>query len=872
MSKIKKIKITEGIYWLEVPEGQLFVLCGCPEDSVKHMMKRGLIVTQEKAGIAFETGPNAILLSDITLQNGHFSNLSEFPVMQMLYRQGMILPNHPNNVGRRPLLIGSEAQVKSQLEYIYRGNYGLVSEEEIIGAGVSAEAARQMMRIKLKFAYGKIRSTTELIDSIIIGSSAVEVGNGVWVRRLRLNVFEFEYQGEFATVDLNLHTHKSYECPYPLGFHNFRREYFAVLHSGEGDGWDMNRPCMSSVLLFQGTIYLIDAGPNILKSLNALGISVNEVEGIFHTHAHDDHFAGLTTLMRSDHKIKYYATPLVRASVTKKLSALASIEEKRFTNYFEIHDLVPDVWNEIDSLEVKPLVSPHPLETTIFVFRTVCDDGYRSYAHFADIACLDVLNRFVTDDDAEPGISKNYLESVKNNYFIPADLKKLDIGGGLIHGCATDFINDPSGKIVLAHTAAELNSQEKEIGSGAPFGMVDILIPAQQNYLWKYAFNYLQSYFSSVPRHQINMLLNNPVVSFNPQTILLKKDDFIDAIFLILTGDVEMIRSDSGVDNIVSSGGFIGEIAGLTGIPAKETYRAANFVQAMKIPRALYLAFVKRNGLYEEIIGLHEKRVFLQDTWLFGESISYPIQIEISKAIDARVYRTGDDISCENQNKISLVKQGRLDIRFKEDVVEVLSSGDFFGEDGVLYGTAPLFNMRAAAPTEIYCIPGQAILNIPIVYWKLFESYEKRMGRLSTQDLLSIPIFQWREEYSCGVQDIDGDHKALFACANRLYETMDIGLPDNALEEALGYLIQYTREHFEREERLMEKYDFPEKETHREKHQALIREVRELEHQFRAGQIKLNNNFINFLKDWVINHIIAEDRKMGPFLNEKGVR
>ncbi len=42
----------------------------------------------------------------------------------------------------------------------------------------------------------------------------------------------------------------------------------------------------------------------------------------FHTHTHDDHFAGITTLIRADHRIKYFATPLVRKSVTKKLSAL----------------------------------------------------------------------------------------------------------------------------------------------------------------------------------------------------------------------------------------------------------------------------------------------------------------------------------------------------------------------------------------------------------------------------------------------------------------------------------------------------------------------------------------------------------------------
>jgi hemerythrin len=43
-------------------------------------MKRGLIVPEEKNGVFFEPGPNAILLSDISLQQEQFSNLAEFPV------------------------------------------------------------------------------------------------------------------------------------------------------------------------------------------------------------------------------------------------------------------------------------------------------------------------------------------------------------------------------------------------------------------------------------------------------------------------------------------------------------------------------------------------------------------------------------------------------------------------------------------------------------------------------------------------------------------------------------------------------------------------------------------------------------------------
>ncbi|MEL0021445.1 MAG: hypothetical protein VW709_16385, partial [Rickettsiales bacterium] len=136
MSKIKRMEVIRGVYWVEVPEAGLYMLCGCPEDSVKHLIQRRLIVPTSENGVHFETGPNAILLSDVALQNGKFCNLAEFPVLQMLYRQGMIIPGHPNNKGVKPLILGSKEQVASQMEYIYRGNYGLVSKEEMMTAGV----------------------------------------------------------------------------------------------------------------------------------------------------------------------------------------------------------------------------------------------------------------------------------------------------------------------------------------------------------------------------------------------------------------------------------------------------------------------------------------------------------------------------------------------------------------------------------------------------------------------------------------------------------------------------------------------------------------------------------------------------------------
>ncbi|MBT6727485.1 MAG: cyclic nucleotide-binding domain-containing protein [Deltaproteobacteria bacterium] len=722
---IEKTQITTGVYWVAVPQAQLRILCGCPADSVKHLMKKGLIQWVEKNGVTYETGPNAILLSDLSLQNGHFANLAEFPVLQMLYRQGIIIPNHPNNTGHKPILIGQEEIVRSQMNYIYRGNYGLISLQEIEAAGISPDVADEMMRMKLRFAFGNIRPTEDLLEDCIVRDQAAEIRNGVLVLRLGFNIYEFSYEGDSVQVDLNLSEGEAYETPYELGAHQVSRDYFAITHSGEGDGWDTNRPCMASIVTFQGRIYLIDAGPNISHSLNALGINVNEIEGIFHTHAHDDHFAGLTSLIRSDHRIKYYSTRLVRESVTKKLAALMSIDENQFNEFFEVHDLEFDTWNNVNGLEVFPVFSPHPVETNILFLRTLWKEGHVTYAHLADITAFSVLEGMISDDPKAPGISRELYERTRSHYLTKVNLKKIDIGGGMIHGLATDFRADNSTKIVLSHTAGPLSNQEKEIGSGLAFGMTDVLIPGKIDYYLKYAAKYLHAYYPMVPESEINMLLNCPRVSFSAGTILLKNNEAPAHVYLILTGSVEFIRAESKINNILSAGSLAGDMGALFGLINFGTYRAASYIETLQIPSHLFEEFVARNRIFNAIQRVQDRIEFMRSTPLFGESVSYPIQTKIAQVMEQEFYPEGSEIEL-TQPSLVLIRRGQVELLMKGKTPQIVEEGEFCGEETIL-GQQRRFLMRAVKDSRVYKISDSELLReIPIVRWKLLERSEQR--------------------------------------------------------------------------------------------------------------------------------------------------
>lgn len=729
---IRKLVVANGIYYVEIPAAGLYLLCGAPADSVKHLFRRGIIQTTERNGVTFENGPNAILLSDSMIQNGHLCNLAEFPILQMLYRQGMLIPNHPNNVGSKPKLIGTPEQLASQLRYIHRGNYGLISAEEMMRAGIDEAEANELMRIKLKFAFGQIAKPDTFVDCWPLTTGSVDIGDGVNITRLAHNVFEIRHGEDSVQVDLNLGRNETYPCPYPLSHAAIDRHYFAVVHTGDGDGWDYNRPVMGSVVIHQGRVFLIDAGPNIHYSLDALGIGKKEVAGIFHTHCHDDHFAGLTTLLQCDQPLQYFATPLVRASVTRKFCALLSIPESEFARYFDIHDLEVDKWNDIMGLEVRPTISPHPVETTIFNFRVLWEGGYRTYSHLADIASFAVIDAMTSTDASSPGLSPERAQAVKAAYLETVDLKKIDIGGGMIHGSAADFAADESRRLLLAHTARDLTDAERRIGSGAPFGTLDVLIPGQQNFLLRDASEFLKSYFPAVPMERLHMLLNNRIVTFNPETIIAPAGKVPEEIYLLLAGKVEMLTQDPGNSHFLFSGSLLGESAAIHDRESEETYRSVGFVQALRLPSDLYRNFIERFYSSTELIEVRKVEEKLRRTFLFSDAVTNTTLFSLAKNCRITQVHAGEHF-VGDPDQMHLIGMGRLSVGEGEGA-QVLGKGEFWGSDSLFSAmsekakaqqslTESSHTLTALDSCEIYSVPLKLVSRIPVVRWKLFEAF-----------------------------------------------------------------------------------------------------------------------------------------------------
>lgn len=135
-----------------------------------------------------------------------------------------------------------------------------------------------------------------------------------------------------------------------------------------------------------------------------------------------------------------------------------------------------------------------------------------------------------------------------------------------------------------------------------------------------------------------------------------------------------------------------------------------------------------------------------------------------------------------------------------------------------------------------------------------------------------MAFFEWKNDYSVGIAKIDEQHKILVGFLNELYESMKAGKGKETLDSVLINLVEYTKTHFATEESLFKLYKYPDYETHKQKHDKLTVYVLELKQKFDSGQISNPIQITNFLKDWLLKHIMGTDKLYVPFLNAKGVR
>jgi hemerythrin len=136
-------------------------------------------------------------------------------------------------------------------------------------------------------------------------------------------------------------------------------------------------------------------------------------------------------------------------------------------------------------------------------------------------------------------------------------------------------------------------------------------------------------------------------------------------------------------------------------------------------------------------------------------------------------------------------------------------------------------------------------------------------------------IYEWDVSLEIGYPSVDAQHKGLFDAMNHFFSSYATEVKRADVEEALGYLEEYTKTHFADEERLQLESNYPGYQQHKRFHEEFKILVRGLKIDLERrgptpallGQIEMG------IGSWLVDHIEVEDMKIGWHLrNIKKIR
>ena len=123
-------------------------------------------------------------------------------------------------------------------------------------------------------------------------------------------------------------------------------------------------------------------------------------------------------------------------------------------------------------------------------------------------------------------------------------------------------------------------------------------------------------------------------------------------------------------------------------------------------------------------------------------------------------------------------------------------------------------------------------------------------------------VVEWREGFRTGIEEIDAEHRQLFAMVRRL--------DASNVKQMMNDVVDYVVTHFTHEEALMERSGYPGLQRHVEMHETLATRVSE----FLVGGAGWSEQRVQelrtFLNKWLVGHILTHDLHFGRWYHARG--
>ncbi len=130
----------------------------------------------------------------------------------------------------------------------------------------------------------------------------------------------------------------------------------------------------------------------------------------------------------------------------------------------------------------------------------------------------------------------------------------------------------------------------------------------------------------------------------------------------------------------------------------------------------------------------------------------------------------------------------------------------------------------------------------------------------------SSQLIKWTPSFAMGIGTIDDQHKMLCSYINNLHRAMRNRETKEVLQGIIEDLKEYTIMHFATEEQFFEPTDYPDTAKHKQIHRNFEKKVQEFEDAYKKGTAEVSMDLLEFLKDWLLNHINGTDKQYTSYI------
>lgn len=125
-----------------------------------------------------------------------------------------------------------------------------------------------------------------------------------------------------------------------------------------------------------------------------------------------------------------------------------------------------------------------------------------------------------------------------------------------------------------------------------------------------------------------------------------------------------------------------------------------------------------------------------------------------------------------------------------------------------------------------------------------------------------MSFLQWKPEYSVGVPSVDDEHREMIDMINGVYEGLGEAPDLKEIEKCLEDIFSAISLHFALEERIMRDNAYSEYDEHKEDHEDLLDEIRDLMDEFVADRDSGVKELEKRLSEWFSRHFATFDARL----------